>query len=144
MTYEEIGDASCGGATAGGATRRLSRLFIIISARATPIKVNYTNQLCAEHQSWTNVFITDVVVEQNAAYNAYVEHDETLPCPSVPSSFLGVPKGTPIEVDLRAGLEAENMMIVDLRAMTSNAFLRQVASGLSISAASSNTLRSGR
>ncbi len=84
-------------------------------------------------------------------------------CPSVPSSFeeycqltarLRDLSGTLLRAELREqaawlaqGMpknRAENMMIVDLlRNDMKTTFLRRVASGLSISAASSNTLQSG-
>ena len=100
-------------------------------------QVNYTVQLCAELNPEDSLAIYNrLVVEQNAAYNAYVEHDETAILSISPELFFEEHRGQlttrPMKGTTNRGLtleqdreqatwlaqdaknRAENMMIVDL------------------------------
>ena len=100
-------------------------------------QVNYTVQLCAELNHEDSLAIYNrLVVEQNAAYNAYVEHDETAILSISPELFFEEYRGQlttrPMKGTTNRGLtleqdreqaawlaqdaknRAENMMIVDL------------------------------
>lgn len=100
-------------------------------------QVNYTVQLCAELNPEDSLAIYNrLVVEQNAAYNAYVEHDETAILSISPELFFEEQRGQlttrPMKGTTNRGLtleqdreraawlaqdaknRAENMMIVDL------------------------------
>ena len=100
-------------------------------------QVNYTVQLCAELNTEDSLAIYNrLVVEQNAAYNAYVEHDETAILSISPELFFEEQRGElttrPMKGTTNRGLtleqdreraawlaqdaknRAENMMIVDL------------------------------
>ena len=100
-------------------------------------QVNYTMQLCAELNPEDSLAIYNrLVVEQNAAYNAYVEHDETAILSISPELFFEEHRGElttrPMKGTTNRGLtleqdreqaawlaqdaknRAENMMIVDL------------------------------
>ena len=100
-------------------------------------QVNYTVQLCAELNPEDSLAIYNrLVVEQNAAYNAYVEHDETAILSISPELFFEEHRGElttrPMKGTTNRGLtleqdreqaawlaqdgknRAENMMIVDL------------------------------
>ena len=100
-------------------------------------QVNYTVQLCAELNPEDSLAIYNrLVVEQNAAYNAYVEHDETAILAISPELFFEEHRGQlttrPMKGTTNRGLtleqdreqaawlaqdaknRAENMMIVDL------------------------------
>ncbi|MBS6244653.1 MULTISPECIES: aminodeoxychorismate synthase component I [Streptococcus] len=100
-------------------------------------QVNYTVQLCAELNPEDSLAIYNrLVVEQNAAYNAYVEHDETTILSISPELFFEEHRGQlttrPMKGTTNRGLtleqdreqaawltqdaknRAENMMIVDL------------------------------
>ena len=100
-------------------------------------QVNYTVQLCAELNPEDSLAIYNrLVVEQNAAYNAYIEHDETAILSISPELFFEEHRGQlttrPMKGTTNRGLtleqdreqaawlaqdaknRAENMMIVDL------------------------------
>ena len=100
-------------------------------------QVNYTVQLCTELNPEDSLAIYNrLVVEQNAAYNAYVEHDETSILSISPELFFEEHRGQlttrPMKGTTNRGLtleqdreqaawlaqdaknRAENMMIVDL------------------------------